>query len=267
MKAFLLAAGKGTRLKPYTDQHPKCLIPIHGTPLLKIWVDLLEKHGVSEILINTHHHADQVMQFVAQTQPETSVALHTVYEPVLLGSAGTLWENRNFVKNQSDFIIAYADNLTNLNMSKMIDNHRQFRSMGGILTMGLIKAPDPRLCGIVTLDHDRKIIRFVEKPDQPVGDLANGGIYISSKRIYNLMESGVSEQHSVWDLGYDVFPLLAGKMYGFPIAPFYLKDIGTPEAYQTALRQWLEVNDLPPDETPAWPPENGKTKPGRLRIR
>jgi mannose-1-phosphate guanylyltransferase len=53
MKAFLLAAGKGTRLKPYTDRHPKCLIPIHGTPLLKIWIDLFETFGITEILINT----------------------------------------------------------------------------------------------------------------------------------------------------------------------------------------------------------------------
>jgi mannose-1-phosphate guanylyltransferase len=243
MKAFLLAAGKGTRLKPYTQKHPKCLIPIHGTPLLQIWVALFERHGVSDILINTHHHADQVIKFVEQMQPKTSVTLHTTYEPVLLGSAGTLWENRDFVKDQSDFIIAYADNLTNLNMSKMIDNHRQFRSMGGILTMGLIKAPDPRLCGIVSLDRDGKIIRFVEKPDQPESDLANGGIYISSERIYELMGSGLSKQHSVWDLGYHVLPLLAGKMYGFPVAPFYLADIGTPEAYAGALRQWRAVDD------------------------
>ena len=242
MRAFLLAAGKGTRLKPYTDRHPKCLIPIHGTPLLKIWIDLLAKHGVSDILINTHHHADQVVRFIAQTQQETSVTLQTVYEPVLLGSAGTLWHNRAFVKSESDFIIAYADNLTNLDMSKMIDNHQQFRSMGGILTMGLINAPDPRSCGIVTLDRDGKVIRFVEKPDHPESDLANGGIYITSAEIYDLMGNGPEEQESVWDIGYHVLPLLAGKMYGFPTAPYYLKDIGTPEAYDAALRQWPGIN-------------------------
>jgi mannose-1-phosphate guanylyltransferase len=242
MKAFLLAAGKGTRLKPYTDAHPKCLIPIHGTPLLKIWIDLLEKHGISEILINTHHHADQVEQFVARTRPETTVGLHTVYEPVLLGSAGTLWKNKTFVKDESDFIIAYADNLTNMDMSKMIDIHRQFRSMGGSLTMGLIKAPNPRSCGIVTLDHDGKIISFVEKPNRPQSDLANGGIYIASEQIYHLINRSRDEQFDVWDLGHHVLPSLAGKMYGFPIAPFYLKDIGTPEAYEEALRQWPEVD-------------------------
>ncbi len=65
MKAFLLAAGQGTRLQPYTNTVPKCLIPIHGRPLLEIWIDLLEHHGVTEVLINTHHLATEVEQFVA----------------------------------------------------------------------------------------------------------------------------------------------------------------------------------------------------------
>jgi mannose-1-phosphate guanylyltransferase len=238
MKAFLLAAGKGTRLRPFTDRHPKCLVPIHGTPLLKIWVDLLALHNVSEILINTHHHADQVEQFLAQIRPHTPVRLHTVYEPHLRGSAGTLWDNRPFVENESDFIIAYADNLTNLNWSKMFDIHNHFRSMGGILTMGLIKAPDPRACGIVTLDATQKIISFVEKPQFPESDLANGGVYLAGYEIFDFFDEAADGGETVRDLGHHILPRLAGRMYGFPIAPDYLKDIGTPQAYKEALHQW-----------------------------
>lgn len=239
MKAFLLAAGKGTRLKPYTDRHPKCLIPVHGTPLLKIWIDLLARSGISEVLINTHHHADQVERFVAGARSSASVTLHTVHEPELLGSAGTIWINRRFVADQGDFVIAYADNLTNLDLRKMIDNHRHFRSMGGVLTMGLIKATDPKACGIVTLDGEHKIIKFVEKPENPESDLANGGIYIASNHIFDTMQtSGGFNRGKLWDLGHHVLPLLTDKMYGFHIAPFYLKDIGTPEAYKEALNQW-----------------------------
>jgi mannose-1-phosphate guanylyltransferase len=238
MKAFLLAAGKGTRLRPYTDQHPKCLIPIGGTPLLKIWIDLLARHGISEVLINTHHHAEQVERFLDRTRALTPLRLHTVYEPQLLGSAGTIWNNRHFVTGQSDFIIAYADNLTNLNLVKMIDFHSHIRSMGGILTMGLIRAPNPRACGIVTLSKGNKIIRFVEKPQQPESDLANGGIYVSGCEIFNYMDESVDRAEPVQDLGHHILPRLSGKMYGFPIAPYYLKDIGTPEAYKEALDQW-----------------------------
>ena len=238
MKAFLLAAGKGTRLKPYTDQHPKCLIPIHGAPLLKIWIDLLARHGVSDILINTHHHAGQVERFLERTRALTPVGLHTVYEPQLRGSAGTLWDNRHFVSGQSDFIIAYADNLTNLDLAKMVDIHHHFRSIGGILTMALIKAPNPSACGIVTLDADNRIVNFVEKPQRPESDLANGGIYISTADIFQYMQDCGENTDGVQDLGHHILPRLTGRMYGFPIAPYYLKDIGTPEAYREALNQW-----------------------------
>ncbi len=238
MKAFLLAAGKGTRLRPYTDQHPKCLIPIHGTPLLGIWIDLLASHGVTEVLINTHHHARQVEDFIERTRSLTPLRLCTTYEPELLGSAGTLWRNRAFVSGQSDFIIAYADNLTNLNLTKMIDFHAHIRSLGGVLTMGLIRAPDPRACGIVTLDGNSRIVRFVEKPQQPESDLANGGTYISSQELFNYLQEPRDGADAVQDLGHHVLPLLTKKMYGFPIAPYYSKDIGTPEAYEQALEQW-----------------------------
>jgi mannose-1-phosphate guanylyltransferase len=238
MKAILLAAGKGTRLKPYTDRHPKCLIPIHGVPLLGIWIDLLGRHGVSEVLINTHHHADQVAHFLAQTRPHTSMALHSVYEPQLLGSAGTLWANRDFFAGQPDFIIAYADNLTNLNWTRMSDMHTRFRSMGGILTMGLIKAPDPRACGIVTLDGTGKIVKFVEKPEFPESDLANGGVYMAGREIFEFMGDREWAGQEACDIGHHLLPCLAGRMFGFPVAPDYLKDIGTPEAYQDALDQW-----------------------------
>jgi len=238
MKAFLMAAGKGTRLKPYTDAHPKCLIPIHGRPLLRVWIDLLATHGITDVLINTHHHRDQVDAFVSKTRPHTPIGLHTVYEPELLGSAGTIWGNRGFVDGEEDFFIVYADNLTNLDLTALMATHRHAKAGRCILTMALMHAPDPRACGIATLADDNTIIRFIEKPEHPESDLANAGIYIASKAIYEVMEGHV-DKDKVWDLGHHVLPLLSGKMHGFHIEPYYLKDIGTPEAYQTALSQWL----------------------------
>jgi mannose-1-phosphate guanylyltransferase len=238
MKAFLLAAGKGTRLKPYTDSKPKCLIPINGTPLLRIWLDLLARHGVTEVLINTHHHAGQVEQFLADYRTNGTMTLLSVHEPQLLGSAGTILQNRRFVDGEKDFVIAYADNLTNLNLAKMFDFHRVFRSMGGVLTMGLIRAPDPRQCGIVTLDAQNCITRFTEKPQTPESDLANGGVYIATEGIFDYypqatLEATVREL----DLGHHLLPRMTGKMYGYRIDD-YLKDIGNPEAYQQALGEW-----------------------------
>lgn len=241
MKAILLAAGKGTRLRPYTDNHPKCLIPILGAPLLEIWLDNLENHGIDAVLVNTHHHAAQVEAFIDGQRLTTRMKLHTVYEPTLLGSAGTLWQNRGFVTGDSDFVIAYADNLTNLNLGKMIDFHKKIRSMGGILTMGLIKAPDPTACGIVTLDDHRRVVRFVEKPDQPESDLANGGVYIAAADVFDEFKQLPVGTGRALDLGYDLLPRLVGRMYGFRITD-YLADIGTPQSYSTALTQWKKLN-------------------------
>jgi mannose-1-phosphate guanylyltransferase len=240
MKAFLLAAGKGTRLKPYTVDRPKCLIPILGRPLLKIWLDNLEKHGIDEVLINTHHHAGQVEQFIDAQRLATPMKLRTVYEPKLLGSAGTLWHNRGLVTDGSDFVIAYADNLTNLNLGKMIDFHKKIRSMGGILTMGLIKAPNPSACGIVTLDDHGVVVKFIEKPDRPESDLANGGVYIASTEIFRTFKQLDLNRGKAIDLGYHVLPQLVGRMYGFRITD-YLTDIGTPQNYSTALKQWKDL--------------------------
>ena len=240
MKAFLLAAGKGTRLKPFTDNHPKCLIPIQGIPLLKIWLDLLLFHGISEVLINTHHHADQVERFISDQRTQTPMALHTVYESQLLGSAGTLLKNRSFVAADPDFLVAYADNLTNLNLVKMIDFHKNIRSMGGILTMGLIKAPDPTACGIVSLDERQRVITFVEKPSEPESDLANGGVYVANTQLFSELAKLSAHQPRALDLGYDLLPRLVGKMFGYRITE-YLADIGTPQSYESAEGQWKKL--------------------------
>lgn len=238
MKAFLLAAGKGTRLRPYTCIIPKCLIPIHGRPLLEIWIHLLEQGGVSEIIINTHHHADKVEQFLERIRYRVKPRITTVHEEKLLGSGGTIWANREAVKHEKDFLIIYADNLTSLDPRSIIRWHQRFRALGGILTMGLIRAPNPRECGIVTLDNGQKIIRFEEKPEQPVSNLANGGVYVAAPAILSFLAERCRDvDNHACDIGFDLLPQLVGKMYGYEIQA-YLRDIGTLESYDAALREW-----------------------------
>jgi mannose-1-phosphate guanylyltransferase len=125
----------------------------------------------------------------------------------------------------------------------MIDFHKKIRSMGGILSMGLIKAPDPTACGIVTLDDHRKVVRFVEKPSQPESDLANGGVYIAAAELFDELKQLPVSTGRALDLGYDLLPQLVGRMYGFRITD-YLADIGTPQSYSTALTQWKKLDML-----------------------
>lgn len=238
MKAFLLAAGKGTRLRPLTDTVPKCLVSIDGMPLLGIWLELLARSGIQDVLINTHHLAEQVDSFVARYRGRKDIRIRTVHEPKLLGSGGTLWHNQNFVAGEKDFVIAYADNLTNLDLTRMVAFHRKHSETACCMTMGLMEAPDPRACGIATLDDGNKIVTFEEKPENPAGNLANAGIYVASAEIWeHLREVRLEMAADVLDIGFHLLPRLAGKMLGYPITG-YILDIGTHEALEKARNEW-----------------------------
>jgi len=233
-KAFLLGAGLGTRLRPLTDHMPKCLVPIHGKPLLEIWLNLCEELGIQDVLINTHHLAPMVEAWAAAQTSRTRIRLS--YEESLLGSAGTVAANRDFIGNAQDFYVFYADNLVSVDLEALKSYH--FRH-DGILTLGLFHSSQPRQCGIVTLDSEQRVVSFEEKPTQSKSDLANAGVFIARKELLNFLPtSGFS------DFGKNVLPKLVGQMRGY-VLKGYLLDIGTLENYQRALVEWPLVGGLP----------------------
>ena len=230
MKAFLLAAGYGTRLRPLTETVPKCLVPVRGRPLLGWWLDLLRRHGVSGVLINTHYLPEQVDAYVdgyCQEYPE--LAVETVFEPELLGSGGTVSRNRGFVGKDEDFLICYGDVLTDLNLTDMARFHQ---THSGVLTMALYHAPHPSQCGIVQMDAEGRIQTFQEKPDKPASDLANAGVYLARRSLLDRLPDTVP-----LDFGGDVLPKLTGNIYGY-LPDCYLLDIGSMERYQRAQEEW-----------------------------
>lgn len=238
MKAFLLAAGKGSRLRPLTNNLPKCLIPIHGKPLLEIWIDLFRLHGIDSVLINTHHHAQQVEQVVKRLRVQKKIDITTAFEPELLGSGGTILENSEFIGRGEDFLIVYADNLTDINLSAMVAFHNTQKAAGRVLTMGLFRTLTPAACGIATLDSSHAITGFEEKPENPESDLANAGIYVAKYGVLKAcQEIRQRVREKVFDFGFHVLPRLVGRMSGYEIKE-YLMDIGTVPAYRRALEQW-----------------------------
>lgn len=227
MKAFLLAAGNGTRLLPLTDSLPKCLLPIRGIPLLQIWLENCRAAGITEILINVHAHAEQIRNFVSAHESGVKVTL--AEEKELLGSAGTLKQNYAFIANEEDFFVLYADVLTNLNLRRMLEFHRHKRQAA---TLGIYQVPDPRSCGIVSTDNEDVIQSFVEKPDNPENDWAFSGVMIATPQILDHIPS----QYPA-DLGFHVLPRLARKMAAYRIRE-YLLDIGTLTNYTAAQSTW-----------------------------
>ncbi len=227
MKAFLLAAGRGTRLRPFTDAVPKCLVPIKGVPMLGIWLDLCRNYGITDVLVNLHHLPDMVEDYIEGNSSGLNITIF--HEEKLLGNAGTVSANRGFVRGERSFFILYADNLTNINLGKMMEFHLRHE---GIFTMGLFETQWPEACGIAGINGDNVVTSFVEKPVAPVSNLANAGIYVANEELFDY----IPQKESI-DFGFDVLPGLVGKMHGYVIKE-YLLDIGKPEDYKRANEEW-----------------------------
>lgn len=224
-KAFLLAAGLGTRLRPLTDATPKCLVPVGGKPLLHWWLVICERLGVKEVLINTHHLPEQVRAFVA-SRP-TKLAVRLVHEESLLGSAGTISANRSFVHGEQDFWIFYADTLIGADMKPLADLHRSKKSD---LTLGLFRSPDPKSGGVVELSPDGRVLSFEEKPAHPKSELVAAGAYVGGPALLAALPSGPG------DLSRDVYPKLLKNACGAVLSPVI--DLGTPQSYARAQKEW-----------------------------
>jgi mannose-1-phosphate guanylyltransferase len=226
VKAFLLAAGVGSRLRPITDTIPKCMVPIDGRPMLDIWLDSLYHGGVDEVLVNLHHLPHVVRRHLdARVAPP---AVRTFFEPELLGSAGTLAANRAWVGADEMFLACYADNLTDFDLRSLVQWHRE---RGVVATLAVFHSERPSSGGVVELDRSGMVIGFTEKPSNPVSDLVNAGMYAFHPDV--LDEIG----HPPCDIGYDLLPRLVGRAAAVPVDG-YLRDIGTVEAYRRAQREW-----------------------------
>jgi mannose-1-phosphate guanylyltransferase len=227
VKAFLLAAGHGTRLRPITDNIPKCLVSIRGVPLLAIWLKWCTRLGIDDVLINVHAHAAIVRDFLRQHSAGPRVEV--VEESELLGSAGTLRANRDWLGSDDLFWVLYADVLNSADLKGMLQLHRERRPAA---TVGVYKVPDPHRCGIVTTGPGGVVEQFVEKPVNPSGNLAFSGLMIGTPEMLAI----IPEDPPV-DIGFNVLPRLVGRMLAFPIQD-YLIDIGTMENYQRAQLTW-----------------------------
>ena len=227
MKAFLLAAGLGTRLRPITDRMPKCMVRIGSRPLLDIWLDALDAAGVTEVLVNLHHFSELVRAHVAGRTGGPRVRLFA--EPELLGSAGTLLANRDWVGDEEMFLAVNADNLTDFDLTRLVDAHRTGDAMA---TLTLFTAPRPSECGIVEM-VDGRVLGFAEKPERPLGNLANAGMYAFRPDVLDLIAGPVPR-----DIGYHLLPQLVGRARAVTLGDSYFIDIGTPAALERARAEW-----------------------------
>lgn len=230
MKALLLAAGFGTRLRPITERTPKCLVPIHGRPLLDYWLDMLLDAGIEHAVVNTHYLSEQVEAHVRASPWAARTTL--VHEPVLLGTGGTVLKNRDALAG-GPFLVAHADNLCTFDVGAFMAAHAG-RPKGVDITMMTFVTDTPESCGIVESDTEGRVIAFHEKVRNPPGRVANGAVYILEPSVIDFL-AGLGR--TVIDLSTEVIPHYLGRIVTHA-NDGYLRDIGSPEALAAAHREF-----------------------------
>jgi NDP-sugar pyrophosphorylase family protein len=231
MKAMILAAGEGARLRPLTLCCPKTMLPVGGKPLLEHHLAWLRSYDITEVAINLHYRPDAIIDYFG-SGADFGVNLSYSYEDALLGTAGAVKRLQPFFDDT--FLVVYGDLLTNLDLAMLTAFHRSHR---GQVTITLYRVKNPSACGLVELDSSGRIARFVEKPppSEAFTDLANAGVYVLEPEVLEYIPP-----YTFYDFGHDLFPSIlqaSGGMYGYPISD-YLIDIGTLSNYRRAQQDF-----------------------------
>jgi mannose-1-phosphate guanylyltransferase/mannose-1-phosphate guanylyltransferase/phosphomannomutase len=207
MKAMVLAAGLGTRLRPLTYEITKPMVPVLDRPVMEHILELLERHRLSEVIANLHYFPDSIREYFGER-------LQYRYEPELLGTAGGVRECGPFFGGGT-FLVISGDALTDIDLTALMERHS---SSGGIATLAVKQVSDTREYGVVLHDRDGRITGFQEKPapEEALSNLGNCGIYVFEPRIFDYFPD-----RPFVDWAKDVFPTLLEND-----VPFYIHEIG-----------------------------------------
>jgi mannose-1-phosphate guanylyltransferase len=226
MKAMLLGAGLGTRLRPITYELPKPLVPVLGEPVMGHILRLLDLHGFGNVIANIHHFPDMVRGRFGDGG-DYGVELSYSFEQVLLGTAGGVRKVRDFFGGET-FLIISGDALTDVDLGALRARHQ---AAGGIGTLALKRVDDPSQLGVVIVGDDGRIQGFQEKPDpaEALSNLGNCGIYVFEPEIFDHFPA-----KDFVDWAQDVFPVLLEQdvpFYGHEIADYW-NDVGSLPEYR-----------------------------------
>ena len=226
MKAMLLAAGLGTRLRPLTYEVAKPMVPVLGRPVMDHILRLMARHGFDDVIANLHYHPEQIEGRFGDGS-EWGVSLSYSHEPELLGTAGGVRNARDHFGDET-FLIISGDALTDIDLGTLWEAHR---AKGGIVTLSLKRGDDPSQIGVVITGEDGRIQGFQEKPDpaEALSDLGNCGIYVMEPEIFDYFPD-----RPFVDWALDVFPALLEQdvaFYGHEIDDYW-NDIGNMKEFR-----------------------------------
>lgn len=221
MKALLLAAGKGTRLGSLSDTTPKCLQQVGGDVLLDRIVRQLLDAGVSELLVNVHHLADQVAEHIERSSFADRTTI--VFEEALLGTLGTLRANVDFFESEPGWVL-HADNLLTTSLRPFRDAFltRPGQAWGSLLSY---ETDDPSACGVMLVDEHGILTEFFEKVSSPPSNLASAATFIFDDRLLRFVSALPA---AATDLSRDLLPQCVGRLQAYRYEGAVV-DIGTPD--------------------------------------
>ena len=247
MKAMILAAGKGTRVRPITHTTPKPMIPILQKPVMEFLLELLRQHGFNEIMVNVSHLAEEIENYFRDGQ-RFGVQIAYSFEGRIedgeligeaLGSAGGLKRIQDFQPFFDDtFVVLCGDALIDLDLTEAVRRHRAKGAMASLITKR-VPRDEVSSYGVVVTDDDGRVLSFQEKPpvEEAASDMINTGIYIFEPAVLDFIPSGEN-----FDIGSDLFPKLVeagASFYALPME-FEWVDIGKVPDYWQAIRSVLQ---------------------------
>jgi len=219
INALLLSAGLGTRLKPLTNNWPKCLMPIGDRALLEYWLQTLHINNIKKVLVNLHHLSPVVADFLHR--PRFTYWVDSVYEAELLGTAKTLTNNLDFFKEKTTLLI-HADNWCQCDFSAFINYHQYQRPQHCLITMMTFDTDTPETCGIVETDQQGVVVNYHEKVASPPGNRANGAVYLLQPEVLKWL----SEHPEISDFSTQVLPHYLNQIATWHNTNIH-RDIGT----------------------------------------
>lgn len=233
MKAFILAAGEGTRLRPLTYTIPKPMFPVCNKPVMEYTLDLLKKHRIGELIINLHYRGDLIRDYFHDSS-RWGIKIKYSPEKKILGTAGGVKKVIGYFNDT--FIVMSGDGLTGINLSQAVEFHKGKKS---VATM-VLKNIDSRLeYGVTLTDAQGRIKKFIEKPSwgEVFSNAVNTGIYIFEPKVFDYIP-----RNKFFDFGNDFWPLLLKKrekIFAYKMEEYWC-DIGNLAEYRKAQRDVLE---------------------------
>jgi mannose-1-phosphate guanylyltransferase / phosphomannomutase len=233
VKAVVMAGGQGTRLRPLTSNQPKPMVPIVNKPVVQHILELLQRHGVNDVVMTVAFMAQMLRNHFGDG---SSLGMNIEYgvEETPLGTAGSV-KNAEAALDDT-FLVISGDALTDFDLTRLVDFHREREAM---VTIALKSVENPLEFGVVIVDEEGRIERFLEKPGwgQVFSDTINTGIYVLEPQVLDFIPKGVP-----YDFSHELFPKLFDRhkpLYGH-LAGSYWQDIGSLEQYLQANRDALD---------------------------